>query len=173
MFYVIIVALTVTVAIMILDNHPETKEKIVSWLKDTIKWIAICAVVVAAFFAMVYFSMPAKAEELPEDLYYKVVFVDEVEELEEELLLHGNDADRLWDWYEDYPEEDEEFFYYEFNKELSNLALCWAQENGFFVQLDKEDRIIKDRIVVLTMRYSDDPLGDEAIDSYFTEFITR
>ena len=111
-------------------------------------------------------------EELPEDQYYKVVFIDEMEELENKLLLHGDDADHLWTWYEEYPSEDEEFVSFEFDKELSNLALRWAQENEFFVQLDKEERITRGRIVVLTMCYSDDPNGDEVMDSYFTEFIT-
>ena len=172
MFYLILVALFLTVASIILDNYPETKEKVVAWLKDTAKWTAICVVVVTIVLAMVYFSMPARAEELEEDLYYRVVFIDEVEELDGYLLLHGDDADHIWDWYEEYPSEDEEFISFEFDKELSNFALYWAQENGFFIQLDKEDRITEGRIVVLLMRCVDDPLGDEVMDSYFTEFIT-
>lgn len=136
--------------------------------------VTVVAVIMFIIVALVALSpLASRAEELPEDQYYKVVFVDEVEELEEELLLHGDDADHLWTWYEEYPSEDEEFVSFEFDKELSNLALYWAQENGFFVQLDKENRIIEGRIIVLTMRYSDDPLGNEVMDSYFTEFVTR
>ena len=172
MFYLILVALFLTVAAIILDNYPDTKEKVVVWLKDTAKWAAICIVVVTIVLAMVYFSMPAKAEELEEDQYYKVVFIDEIEEVNNRLLIHGDDADHIWDWYEEYPFEDEEFISFEFDKELSNFALYWAQENGFFIQLDKEDRITEGRIVVLLMRCVDDPLEDEVMDSYFTEFIT-
>ena len=172
MFYLILVTLSLTVASIILDNYPETKEKVVAWLKDTAKWTAICVVVVTIVLAMVYFSMPARAEELEEDQYYRVVFIDEIEEVNNRLLIHGDDADHIWDWYEEYPSENEEFISFEFDKELSNFALCWAQENGFFIQLDKEDRITEGRIVVLLMRCVDDPLGDEVMDSYFTEFIT-
>lgn len=138
--------------------------------------VAIIAIIMFIVVALVALSpLASRAEELPEDFYYKVVFVDEVEELEEELLLHGDDADHLWTWYEEYPSEDEEFVSFEFDKELSNLALRWAQENEFFVQLDKEERIIRGRIVVLTMweANQEDLFDDEVIDVYFTELITH
>ena len=136
--------------------------------------LAIAAIAIVLILICVALSPAAsRAEELQKDQYYKVVFVDEVEELEDELLLHGDDANHIWDWYEDYPSKDEEFVSFEFDEELSNLALCWAQRNGFFVQINKENRIIEDRIVVLTMRHSDDPNGDETMGSYFTEFVTR
>lgn len=59
-------------------------------------------------------------------------------------------------------------------EELSKLALRWAQENEFFVQLNKEERIIRGRIAVLTMweANQEDLFDDEVIDVYFTELIT-
>jgi len=94
MFYVLIVTLIVTVATMLLDNHPETKKRVVSWLKDTIKWVAICAVVVTAFFAMVYFSIPAKAEStnaLVVAVYYEEDVAVIVDEEGNELLFDRDD----------------------------------------------------------------------------------
>jgi len=141
---------------------------------NNLKWIALCSIVVAVFLAMLYFSIPARAEELPEEFYYRVVFIDEIEELDEELLLHGDDANHLWSWYEEYPAEDEEFYSFEFDKELSNIALYWAQENSFFVKLDKEERIVRGRIVVLVMwQCTDNPYDDEVIDTYYTELVTQ
>lgn len=141
--------------------------------KNDVKLAIIAIVFIVILLCVAISPSASRAEELQEDQYYKVVFVDEVEKFEDKLLLHGDDADHLWVWAEDYPKENEDFFRYEFDTELSNLALCWAQENDFFVQLDKEDRVIEGRIVVLVMRCSDDPLGDEVMDSYFTEFVTR
>ena len=38
-------------------------EKFVAWCIDTLKWVAVCALCVAILIAMLFFSMPAKAEE--------------------------------------------------------------------------------------------------------------
>lgn len=151
---------------------------------NNLKWIGLCGIIVAIFFAMIYFSIPAHAEELPDGCYYKVAFIDETEDTEldrfdledhaiAKFLIHTDDLNHIWDYWDIVEENEEEFINWAFDKDLSNLALYWARENNLDVELDKEDRITRGRIVVLTMwECTDNPYDDEVMDVYYTEFIT-
>lgn len=151
---------------------------------NNLKWIGLCGIIVAIFFAMIYFSIPAHAEELPDGFYYKVAFIDETEDTElnrfdledhaiAKFLIHTDDLNHIWDYWDIVEENEEEFINWAFDKDLSNFALYWARENNLDVELDKEDRITRGRIVVLTMwECTDNPYDDEVMDVYYTEFIT-
>ena len=164
----------------------EIQEKIRNWIKDTAKWAAVCGVAVGILFAMFIFLPDALAEELPDGFYYKVVFIDEVEEVEldrfdiedgavAKFLLHTDDLDHLWDYWDVVEEDEKDFVDYEFDRELSNIALYWIRENDIDVELDKEERIIRGRIVVLTMWECDpdDPSDEEVVDVHYTESVTE
>ena len=167
-----LIAIVVTLILSIVYNElPErTKEKIRNWIKDTLKWAAISSVVIGVLFAMVIFLPNALGEELPQDFYYRVVFVDEVEGIENELLVHTDDLDHLWDYWED-PEVEFE----EFDKELSDIALWFVLENDLYAEFDKEEVLCRGRIIVLTMWEADpeDHLDDEIVGVYYSELITR
>ena len=152
------------------------------------KFVAyIIAFAVSLFCAAVLLSPAvAGAEELPNGFYYKVVFIDEVEEIEldqfdiedgavAKFLLHTDDLDHLWDYWDIIEENEEEFIDYAFDKNLSKLALYWARENDIEIKVNKEERIIRGRIVVLTMWEcnEEDPFDEEVWDVYYSEFITQ
>ena len=111
----------------------------------------------------------ARAEELLQDFYYRVVFVDKVEELEDELVIHTDDLNHLWDYYEDGEEID-------FNNSgfLNELAKTFAKENGLWYAKETKNPIIRGRIVVLTMWECDpnDPFDEEIIGVYYSKYIT-
>lgn len=112
----------------------------------------------------------ARAEE-SDGFYRKIVFIDEINDFdEEEFLIQGDDADHRWKWYEEKKEKEEIYM----DEDLSNLALRWAQENGFFIQINRTKPVVRGRIVVLTMwECTEDPFDEEVIDAYYTEFITE
>lgn len=140
--------------------------------KEDLK-VAIIVAVLFIITAIVALSPAAsRAEELPDGFYYKVVFIDEVEEFRNELLIHTDDLDHLWDYYEEFPEDGKEFD--SFDKELSNIALWFVLENDLYAEFNKEERVTEGRIVVLTMwECTDDPFDDEIVDVYYSELITR
>ena len=111
----------------------------------------------------------ARAEELPDDVYYRVVFIDEVEELENELVVHADDLSHLWDYYEDGEEID-----FNNNGFLNELAKTFAKENGLWYTKETNNPIIRGRIVVLTMWEccEDDPFDDEVVGVYYSKYIT-
>lgn len=183
MFITIIVVLLLSLTYYLLPE--EIQDKVSAWLKDTAKWAAICGVAVGILFAMIIFLPDALAEELPDGFYYKVVFIDEVEEVEldrfdiedgavAKFLLHTDDLDRMWDYWDVVEEDEEEFINYTFDRELSNIALCWIRENDIDIELDKENRITRGRIVVLIMWECDpnNPFDEEVVDAYYSEFVT-
>lgn len=159
----------------------------VRWIVKNIKLIACCTLTVGLVLAaIVLIPQLARAEELPEGFYYKVVFIDEVEEVEldrfdiengavAKFLLHTDDLDHLWKYWDIVEEDEEEFVKYKFDRELSNIALYWIMENDIDIELDKEERITRGRIVVLTMWECDpdDPFDEEVVDVYYTEFVTE
>ena len=166
-----IALIMVLVTIIVYNALPdEVYEKVTNCLKDTAKWCLICGITVAVFLAMFIFLPPANGEELPEEFYYKVVFIDEIEEIDEdELLIHTDDLDHLWDYYEQ-PYE----LIVEIDDYKSNLALQFALENNLHVELSREELLCRGRIVVLTMWIADpeDPFDEEVVDVYYTEFVT-
>jgi len=159
----------------------------VRWVIKNIKLIACCTLAVGLVLAaIVLVPQLAHAEKLPEDFYYKVVFIDEPEEVEldrydiehnvvAKFLVHTDDLDHLWNYWDTTDEDEEDFVDYEFDRELSNIALYWIRENDIDIELDKEERITRGRIVVLTMWECDpdDPFDEEVVDVYYTEFVTE
>jgi len=147
----------------------------------------IIAFVVALFCAATLLSPAiAGAEELPNGFYYRVVFIDEPEEVEldrydieyhavAKFLVHTDDLKHLWDYWDTVDENEEKFIDYEFNRKLSNMAFRWARKNELDVEVDKEERIVRGRIIVLTMWECDpeDPFDEEITDIYYSEFITQ
>lgn len=153
-------------------------------VKD-LKIAAIALLFIGILIAVALSPAASRAEELPDGFYYKVVFIDEVEEVEldqfdikdgavAKFLLHIDDLDHLWDYWDVIEENEEEFIDYAFDKDLSDLALYWARENDIEIKVDKEERITRGRIVVLTMWECDpeDPFDEEACGVYYSEFIT-
>jgi len=154
--------------------------------ENDVKIAIIAAVIIAIVLCVAISPAASRAEELPEGFYYKVVFIDEVEEAEldrfdiedgavAKFLLHTDDLDHLWDYWDIVEEDEEDFVDYEFDRELSNIALYWIRENDIDIELDKEERITRGRIVVLTMWECDpdDPFDEEVVDVYYTEFVTE
>lgn len=163
-----IALIMVLVSVVVVNALPdEVYERFINWLKDTTKWCLICGITVAVFLAMFIFLPPANAEELPEEFYYKVVFIDEVEEVEDELLIHTDDLDRLWDYWEQDP-------VFEIDDYRSSLALWFVTENNLYAEFNREEIICRGRIVVLTMWecFPEDPFDDEVVDVYYSELIT-
>lgn len=152
--------------------------------ENDVKIAIIAAVIIAIVLCVAISPAASRAEELPEGFYHKVVFIDEVEEAEldrfdiedgavAKFLLHTDDLDHMWDYWDTIDEDEEEFIDYEFDRELSNLVLYWARENEIDIELDKEQRIVRGRILVLTMwECTEDPLDDEVWDVYYSEFTT-
>lgn len=168
MFITIIVVLLLSLTYYLLPE--EIQDKVSAWLKDTAKWATICGVVVGILFAMFIFLPDALAEE--DDVYLKVAFIDTVEEANGRLLIHADDLDHIWDYWADEEEEEEDFSRYEFDKEMSNMSLWFVLENRLYAEFDKEEKITRGRIVVLVMRPSNDPNGDEVMDVYYSELVT-
>jgi len=141
--------------------------------KNDVKLAVIAAIFIIIILCVAISPAASRAEELLDGFYYKVVFIDEVEEQEEELLIHTDDLDNLWDFWEDYPEEDEDFFEYAFDEELSNIVLHFCIDNQIEAAFNKEDRIIRGRLIVLTMwEATEDPWDDEVVDVYYSELVT-
>lgn len=132
--------------------------------------IALIAIIFFVAVVLVALS-PAgsRAEELPEGFYYKVVFIDEVEEKEEEMLIHTDDLNNLWNYWEDGKEID-----FNNNKALEELAKYFVEENGLWSEEKVETAIVRGRIVVLTMWEccEDDPFDEEVINVYYSKFVT-
>jgi hypothetical protein len=138
---------------------------------NNLKWLGLCGIIVAIFFAMIYFSIPAQAEELPDGFYHKVVFIDEIKEEpeEEEVHLYVDDLDHIWSYWESIEEDFEDL---DWDREV--LALLFIRENRLEAAIDLDCCIERGRIVVLTMWECDeeDPFDDEVVDVYYTSFIT-
>lgn len=168
MFITIIVVLFLSLVYNLLPEN--IQEKIRNWVKDTIKWAAVCSIAIGILYAAIIFLPGALAEE--DDTYLKVAFIDTVEEANGRLLVHADDLDHIWDYWADKEEEEEDFSRYEFNKEMSNMSLWFVLENRLYAEFDKEEKITRGRIVVLVMRPSNDPNGDEVMDVYYSELVT-
>lgn len=141
---------------------------------NNIKWIGLCGIIVAIFFAMIYFSIPAHAEELPDGFYHKVVFIDDIqeereEEEEEEVHLYVDDLNHIWTYWESI---EEDFKDLDWDKEV--LALMFIRENQLEAVIDTDCCIERGRIAVLTMWECnpDDPFDEEIVDVYYTGFLT-
>ena len=137
---------------------------------NNLKWLGLCGIIVAIFFAMIYFSIPAQAEELPDGFYHKVVFLDEIEEYNEtEYLIHADDMNHLWTYWESIEEDFEDL---NWDKEV--LALMFIRENQLEAVIDTDCCIERGRIAVLTMWECnpDDPFDEEIVDIYYTGFLT-
>lgn len=137
--------------------------------KEDLK-VAIIVAVLFIITAIVALSPAAsRAEELPEGFYYKVVFIDEVEEQEEEMLIHTDDLNNLWNYWEDGKEID-----FNNNEALEELAKYFVEENGLWSEEEVETAIVRGRIVVLTMWEccEDDPFDEEVINVYYTKYVT-
>lgn len=137
--------------------------------KNDLKLAIIAAVIIAIVLCVAISPAASRAEELPEDFYYKVVFIDEVEEFEDRLVIHTDDLNHLLDCYEDNEEID-------FNNSgfLNELSKTFAKENGLWYEKETKNPIIMGRIVVLTMWecYEEDPFDDEIISVYYSKYIT-
>ena len=168
MFITIVVVLFLSLVYNLLPEN--VQEKIRNWVKDTLKWAAVCGIAIGILYAAIIFLPGALAEE--DDTYLKVAFIDTVEEADGRLLIHADDLDHIWDYWEDEEEEEEDFSRYEFDKEMSNMSLWFVLENRLYAEFDKEEKITRGRIVVLVMRPSNDPNGDEVMDVYYSELVT-
>ena len=123
----------------------------------------------------------ARAEELPQDFYYRVVFLDrDIEEysveevdgkVETTYFVHGNDLDETWDFYEAKKENET----WELNEDLSVIAKRFIELNNLWFEETVANRIALGRVVVLTMWECNplDPFDDEVVDTYFSEYITN
>lgn len=114
----------------------------------------------------------ARAEELPEGFYLKAIFVDDIEKVEDEedLLIHADDLDHIWDYWED-PEED---FEDEINWDMELLAMRFIRENQLEAIIDMDCCIKRGRIAILTMWECDpeNPWDEEVVDIYYSGFVT-
>lgn len=114
----------------------------------------------------------ARAEELPEGFYLKAIFVDDIEEVEDEkdLLVHADDLNHIWDYWED-PEED---FEEEINWDMELLAMKFIRENKLEAVINTDCCIERGRIAILTMWECDpeDPWDEEVVDIYYSGFVT-
>jgi len=167
MFVVVVVSL---VSAIIYDFLPESvKEKVAAWTKDTVKWAAVFSIAVALVISMFVFLPDALGEELPDGFYYKVVFIDEIEDQGKELFVHTDDLNNLWDYWEDSKEID-------FNNDeaLEELAKYFIEENNLWSEEETETAIIRGRIAVLTMWEccEDDPFDEEIVGIYYTKYVT-
>lgn len=167
MFITIIVVLLLSLTYYLLPE--EIQDKVSAWLKDTAKWAAICGVAVGILFAMIIFLPDALAEELPDGFYYKVVFIDEVEDQGKELLIHTDDLNHLWGYWEDNKEID-----FNNDEKLNDIAKYFIEENMLWSEEETENPVIRGRIVVLIMWEccEDDPFDEEVINVYYTKYVT-
>lgn len=171
MFTVVFVSIIVFLVSAVVLNaiSEEMREKAINWIKDTAKWMLICTITVAIFLAMFVLLPPAKADT--SEFYYKVVFIDEIEDYNnKEYLLHTDDLDHLWDYWEDKKET-----FSNVNWDLENLAFQFIKENNLDAEIDIKTCLCRGRIVVLTMWecISEDPFDEEVVDVYYTAFITE
>lgn len=156
---------------------------LVIW-KHSRKYVVGTLAVIALILGFCAIQDVARAEELPQNFYYRVVFLDgDIEEysveevdgkVETTYFVHGDGLDETWDFYE-IKEENEENETWELNEDLSDIAKRFIKLNNLWFEETVSNRITLGRIVVLTMWECDplDPFDDEVVDTYFSEYITN
>lgn len=137
--------------------------------KNDVKLAIIAAIFIIIVLCVAISPAASRAEELPHGFYHKVVFIDEAENQEKELLIHTDDLNHLWDYWEDGKEID-----FNNDEELDGIAKYFIEENMLWSEEETENPVIRGRIVVLTMWEccEDDPFDEEIINVYYTKYVT-
>lgn len=166
-FYVIAAIMVASLLFVIGSGIVTLCRKI--FTKNDLKLAIIAAVIIAIVLCVAISPAASRAEELPDGFYYKVVFIDEVEDQGKELLIHTDDLNHLWDYWEDNKKID-----FNNDEKLNDIAKYFIEENTLWSEEETENPVIRGRIVVLIMWEccEDDPFDEEVINVYYTKYVT-